>query len=444
MKTPRSINWLPVCLTLLLALRAPTLFAAPPYEPKPADPYFAKFNPMKAPDIGPLLLQPGDRLAIIGDSITEQKMYSRIIEDYVTACLPELKITVRQLGWSGETAEGFRKRMDSDCLRFQPTVATLCYGMNDAKYRPFDVVNGEWYRDNYETVVRALTQSGARVVLGSPGCTGRVARWGKTPDTTLDEQNNNLLALRDLDILIAQKEQTRFADVFWTMFKAQFDANNKYGTNTPYEVSGHDGVHPKWAGHLVMAYSFLKAMGLDGDLGAIRVDLQANTATATSGHTIDSFTNNEVTVTSTKYPFCADGSVTNDNTIRSGATLVPFFQDLSRFELIVTHAPAASYQVTWGDTARTYTAAQLEAGVNLADDFVTNPFSAAFAKVDAAVAAKQAYETKQIKQIFHGPAGKADINKAVADTEAERAPLAAAIASAVTPVTHTIRLAPVQ
>jgi lysophospholipase L1-like esterase len=90
---------------------------------------------MKAPDIGPLLLQPGDRLAIIGDSITEQKMYSRIIEDYVTACLPELKITVRQLGWSGETAEGFRKRMDSDCLRFRPTVATLCYGMNDAKYR---------------------------------------------------------------------------------------------------------------------------------------------------------------------------------------------------------------------------------------------------------------------------------------------------------------------
>ena len=53
------------------------------------------------------LLQAGDRLAIFGDSITEQKMYSRIIETYLTVCVPELDITVRQFGWSGESAEGF-------------------------------------------------------------------------------------------------------------------------------------------------------------------------------------------------------------------------------------------------------------------------------------------------------------------------------------------------
>jgi len=183
---------------------------------------------------------------------------------------------------------------------------------------------------------------------------------------------------------------------------------------------------------------------LDGDLGTIRVDLQANTATATSGHVIDSFTNNEVTVTSTKYPFCAEGSVTNDNSIRSGSTLVPFFADLSRFELVVTHAPSANYEVIWGDATNTYNSAQLDAGVNLAEDFVKNPFSAAFAKMDQAVGVKQTYETKQIKQIFHGPEGKADIDKAVADTEAVRAPLAAAIADAMVPVTHTIRIVAVQ
>jgi hypothetical protein len=75
------------------------------------------------------LIQPGDRLAIIGDSITEQKMYSRIIETYLTLCVPDLKISTRQFGWSGETAEGFLHRMTNDCLRFQPTIATLCYGM---------------------------------------------------------------------------------------------------------------------------------------------------------------------------------------------------------------------------------------------------------------------------------------------------------------------------
>jgi hypothetical protein len=98
-------------------------------EPKPDDSYFAKFEPVKASASAGLLIQPGDRLAIIGDSITEQKMYSRIIETYLTLCVPDLKISTRQFGWSGETAEGFLHRMTNDCLRFQPTIATLCYGM---------------------------------------------------------------------------------------------------------------------------------------------------------------------------------------------------------------------------------------------------------------------------------------------------------------------------
>ena len=150
------------------------------YESKPSDPYFIKFNPRKAPAPGPLILKPGDRLAIIGDSITEQKMYSRIIETYLTACVPELKITARQFGWSGETAEGFLRRMTNDCLRFQPTVATLCYGMNDFKYRPFDMENEQWYADNYSAVVRNLQAAGATVVLGSLVASAR-CRPGPSP-----------------------------------------------------------------------------------------------------------------------------------------------------------------------------------------------------------------------------------------------------------------------
>ena len=59
-------------------------------EPKPEDPAFAKFEPRKAPAAGKLLLEKGDRLAICGDSITEQKMYSRAMETYLTVCTPEL------------------------------------------------------------------------------------------------------------------------------------------------------------------------------------------------------------------------------------------------------------------------------------------------------------------------------------------------------------------
>ena len=428
-----------VFLATLLAvvlLNWPCALRAADYEQKPDDPYYLKFNPRKAPAPGPLILKEGDRLAIIGDSITEQRMYSRIIETYLTVCVPELKITARQYGWSGETAEGFLRRMTNDCLRFNPTVATLCYGMNDHKYRPFDMENEQWYADKYSAVVRSLKDAGATVVLGSPGCVGKVPRWTKSDTYTLDELNINLCALRDCDIALAKELQTPFADVFWNMFRAGHQAQQRYGMD--YAMSGKDGVHPGWAGHLVMAYSFLRAMGLNGDIGTLTVDLAARTAAASSGHTVESFKDNALTVVSTKYPFCADGETNSDQSIRSAATLVPFFQELSRFDLVVKNASAMQYNVIWGNTTNMYTSAQLAQGVNLAADYVDNPFCDAFKKVDEAVAAKQKYETKQIKDIFHGPVGHADMDGAVQTTEAERAPLAKAIADAMVPVRHTI------
>jgi len=445
MKNSHRLFLLHATLAAVLLLNCPGVTRAADYEPKPGDPYFIKFNPRKAPAPGPLLLKEGDRLAIIGDSITEQKMYSRLIETYLTVCVPELKITARQFGWSGETAEGFLHRMTNDCLRFNPTVATLCYGMNDFKYRPFDKNNADWYVEQYSRCVLNLKQAGARVVLGSPGCVGKVPSWTKSGAFTRDELNITLCAFRDLDIAIASEANARFADVFWTMFKAGYEGKTRYGTTSqPYMVAGNDGVHPGWAGHLIMAYTYLRAMGLDGDLGTLTVDLGAQTATATAGHTVESFANNRLTVVSTKYPFCAGGETNRDDSIRSGTTLVPFFEELSRFRLVVSHAPAAQYQIIWGSTTNVYSSARLAAGINLAADFVDNPFCESFKRVDEAVAAKQAYETKQIKDVFHSNEARTDMAKAVNEAEAKRTPLAAAITASMTPVRHTLLIQPVQ
>jgi len=81
-------------------------------------------------------LQKGDYVAVIGDSITEQRKYSLFIEEYLTMCQPALELKQTQFGWSGETSWGFEARMKNDMLRFKPTVATTCFGMNDGGYSP--------------------------------------------------------------------------------------------------------------------------------------------------------------------------------------------------------------------------------------------------------------------------------------------------------------------
>ncbi|MCC9641549.1 SGNH/GDSL hydrolase family protein [Rhodopirellula sp. JC740] len=417
------------------------------YEAKPDDPEFEKFFPAKAPAIGNMLLEKGDRLVIIGDSITEQKMYSRMIETYLTACMPHLEVKTRQLGWSGETAAGFLRRMDSDCLRFEPTIATLCYGMNDARYRPFDVTNGRWYQSHYQHIVKRLKEANAKVVLGSPGCAGKIATWVKAPKCTLDEHNLNLCSLRDLAIEIAEEENVAFADLFWPMYVAQIQAAKKYGTKEkPYQVTGNDGIHPPWAGQVIMAHGFLTAMGIKEPIADLKINWTDGTASGDEHHQVTkkegSVDGREVTYMSSRYPFCAAGPTDNENSIRSGMTLVPFNETLNQFLLTVDSVPSAKMEIRWGDQAHVFTKDDLEKGVNLAEHFQVNPFSDAFKQIDQAVAEKQAYETVQIKKIFHGKEGKQDLDAAVKRTEAERDVLVQKIQDCIVPVSHTLVLTP--
>ena len=406
------------------------------FEEIPNDPFFAKFHPKFAPRPAGLLLKKGDRLAIIGDSITEQKQYSRIMETYLTVCVPELEITARQYGWSGETASGFLARMTNDCLRFEPTIATTCYGMNDHQYKPYEEAIGERYRKYSTAIVQSFKVRGIRVVQGSPGPVGKMPSWVKSATGTVEDLNLSLCQHRNLGIEIALAEQAGFADVFWPMFTAGFFGRELYGPD--FAIAGKDGVHPGWAGQTVMAYAFLKSLGVGGDIGTITVDLKSGAAKTSAGHELVAGKNGEWQIKSSRYPFCATGSLTNDNSIRSAMTLIPFNQDLNRLTLVAKNGKAGKYKVTWGAESRIFSAAQLAQGVNLADNFAVNPFSEAFKKVDAAVGAKQNYETTQIKNIFHGAEGKADMEAAVKKTEAARAPLAEAIKTAFVPVTHTI------
>ncbi|PWU08871.1 MAG: hypothetical protein C5B50_28765 [Verrucomicrobia bacterium] len=411
-------------------------------------------KPLKAPKPAGLQLMKGDRLAICGDSITEQKMYSRIMEDYLTMCVPELEISVRQYGWGGERAGGFLARMTNDCLRFKPTIATTCYGMNDHEYRAYEERVGQTYREKSEAIVEAFKANGVRVIQGSPGCIGKVPGWTKHTNDTVVDLNANLCHLRNIGIEIAENEQVGFADVFWPMLTAGMEARQKYGPD--YAIAGKDGVHPGWAGHAVMAYAFLKAMGLKGEIGTFTVDLKKNTIKLSEGHELVSSKDGEFEIKSSRYPFCecaepgtaaagypvcGKDSWSKDSSIHSGAGLVSFDPDLNRLMLVGKGGKAQHYTVIWAGEAKTIRAEQLARGVNLVELFPNiNPFCQAFGRVDGAVAAKQAFETKEIKELFRSSDAKNDMEGVASRSEQERAKLVAAIKEAFVPVVHRIRI----
>jgi hypothetical protein len=202
-------------------------------------------------------------------------------------------------------------------------------------------------------------------------------------------------------------------------------------------------------------------MGLDGQIGMFTVNLKHNKIKVSAGHRVISARDGTYEIESSRYPFCAcsapptaaeypdcgQDDVSSDQSIRSGMTVVPFNEDLNRLMLVVKNGTAQYYTLTWGDDQKVFTTTQLTHGVNLAAEFPHNPFTDAFARVDAAVAAKQAFETDEIKNQFEAQdehLTRAEISQrteqAVGSAEVIHAQLAAAIAAAFVPVTYTLKI----
>jgi len=225
----------------------------------------------------------------------------------------------------------------------------------------------------------------------------------------------------------------------------------KFGDD--YVFGGGDGVHPDQNGHLVMAYAFLKALGCDGNIGTITVDMGSNSATGTAGHEIVSDAAGVVTVKSTRYPFCFSGAMDSKNPGDTAPVtqFFPFNDDLNRFMLVVKGLTTAKAKVTWGAASKEYTADQLGKGINLAAEFYQNPFVDQFNKVNDAVHQQEEQETQVYQILLHNmdnlknnlATGVDSAWQQIADAAiARHDQLFQKSADLVVPIVHTITIAP--
>ena len=113
------------------------------------------------------VFQANDRIVIYGDSITEQRLYSRFLQQYLFVRYPEMKLRVFNAGWSGDQAAGALGRLERDVLYLKPTVVTLFFGMNDG-----------WYSAISDTCTNA-TAAIWKVLL--PRCKPKGCAWWCSP-----------------------------------------------------------------------------------------------------------------------------------------------------------------------------------------------------------------------------------------------------------------------
>jgi lysophospholipase L1-like esterase len=390
-------------------------------------------------------LRPGDVVAICGDSITEQSLYSAFIEAYLLACQPVSGVRTHQFGLSGETTWEFLSRIESEVLSFHPTVATTCYGMNDGGYGPVDPQRQTAYQRATTEIVQRLKRGGVRlIIVGSPGAVDSDSFDKNGPIwTTAEEYNQRTLrGFAEIAREVAAREGVRYADVHGLFCEVMEKAKAKFGSR--YHVAGADGVHPAANGHLIIAYAFLKALGCDGNIGTFTVDLAARRATLSEEHRLLSFVDDRLEIESARYPFCFYGDPSDPESTRGILEVLPFNAELNRLQLIVTGASSGRVKVTWGKSSKAFDAAELAKGVNLAAEFLDNPFSGPFKEVERAVFKQQQYEAIGAHSIWRSLTEswrERDSSWDEATVQRVRE-LEAAARAAVKPVKHTLTITP--
>lgn len=388
--------------------------------------------------------QAGDRIAICGDSITEQKLYSRFMEVYLLASSGVPGLDVAQFGWGGEVAGGFAGRCERSLEWFKPTVATLVYGMNDGGYKPYADAIGKNYRDSMGRVLDGLKGLGVReVVVSSPGVVDSTSY--KRP-VGADVYNDNLAQLGGIGKELAAQRGLRFADTHGAMRDAMAKAKAALGDG--YDVAGGDGVHPNQNGHLLMAGALLAGLGCDGAIA--RIEFAGGKATASAGHTVIGAADGSVELDSVRWPFVFTGDAKSSGGTRSITPYTDFIERLDRFVVVMPECAWAKATITWGAKSVVVDGAALRAGVNLMAHFEATPFDQASDALSKAVAAQQEFETNLVKGLINGGFRKAvDADaeskelfaKLLARQAALRADRVATVRAALVPVRHRIAVA---
>lgn len=300
------------------------------------------------------LLKPGDRMVFFGDSITEQRMYTRYVMDYFTLRHPGVKIEFRNAGWVSDTAVGGNKRLQRDVLDLKPTVVSICYGMNDAGVQAYDQKIYDRYIGAMTELVDTLQKNKIRVVLLTPGSVD------DTRASRLKGYNDTLGQFARQLVEFASKRNIPIFNINTAMTNLQTAAK----AADPGFYMTNDGVHPNPVGHVPMAYGLLKALDAIQPASSLAIDAASGKATCglcnvtdlrVGGDTI-SFTRTDESL-----------PMSFDDTVWSAMKYFPAISDFDNYSLKITGLKPGKWSLSVeGAEVGVYSSDDLANGINLA------------------------------------------------------------------------------
>ena len=319
----------------------------------------------------------GDRVVYIGDSITDGGHYHSYIWLFYATRFPYMDLRMYNGGIGGDTALSILKRLEGDIFSKDPTYLTLTFGMNDTGYLEYKEDGAEEFgnrrfdesMESYSQIVKRLeTLSGVRVAMigGSPYDQEAAIQGLFGP---LPGKNEVMQRISDRQRADAEARGWGFVDFNRPMFEMASKAREK---DSLYTFTGGDRVHPDNAGHMVMAYLFLKAQGMAGNkVAEAGLDFRKGAVVKADNCEITNVLKNRNEIRfdylANALPCPLDTVAHGDGAPQSkGAELVPFIEEMNEEILSVSGLSGRWKVLIDGEEIGQWSGKELAEGINLA------------------------------------------------------------------------------
>ncbi len=333
----------------------------------------------------------GDKVVMMGDSITEQYLYSSYVETWTLTRFPAWTLTFLNVGIRGDRSTGGNSRFKRDVLPHTPTALTVNFGMNDGNYKAFDASGFNTYMGGLKGIADQAKSNNIRVAWCTPSPVEKAEEGPALQgyNETLEKYSEGIkqIAATNGDALFIDQLHP-----FITIIDKARAANPKN------RISGiGDPVHPGPAGQAIMAYSILKGMNFPTVIASIDVD-------ATSVKVI-----NHVNCQIDDLKMDASGKLAFkqlDNALpffpaaanKNILQWTPILEDLNDYRLKVSGLKPGQYEICIdGKKIAEFSSETLNAGTNIAAAILAEgPIADQVKAVSAAIKAKNDYFHEKI------------------------------------------------
>ena len=345
--------------------------------------------PLSAVHAEDFFFKDGDRVVMIGDSITEQHLYSNYVEMWTVTRFPKWKITFRNVGIGGDRSVGGNSRFARDVLLHKPTAMTVDFGMNDGSYREFSDQTFKPYMDGLQGMADQATAANIRTAWVTPQPLDNDEQ-GKT---ALTGYNQTLEKFSEGVRAISEKNSGKFVDQFHPYLQVLDAARSK--ADKYNRITAGDAVHPGPPGQALMAASILKGMNFPSLVAAVEIDAKQNKVVSQENCSVEGL---QATATSVKFKKLDKALPFFPEDASSILPWTPILDELNDYKIQVTGLAPGKYKVRIDsvDVAE-LSAESLGAGVDIAAEVLkSGPIAEQAKKVKEAVENKNRYHHDQI------------------------------------------------